>query len=48
MFNFSSNVIGDSNDGTNFQHQLCLIDTQVSWLHKVFKNNPPVLIKSSI
>ena len=38
--NLSSNVIGDSNDGTNFPHKLLLIDTQtqVSRLRKVFVN----------
>ena len=35
---FSSNVIVDSNDVTNFPHKLLLTDTQVSRLSKTFAN----------
>ena len=34
--NLSSNVIGDSNNDTNFPHKLLLTDTQVSRLGKGF------------
>ena len=34
--NLSTNVIGDSNNETNFPHKLLLTDTQVSRLHKAF------------
>ena len=37
--NLSSNVIGDSNDETNFPHKLLLTDKQVSRLHKAFTDN---------
>ena len=36
--NNPSNVIGDSNDETNFTHKLLLTDTQVSRLRKDFAN----------
>ena len=32
--NLSSNLIGNFNDETNFQHKLLLFDTQVSKIHK--------------
>ena len=35
----SSNVVGDSNDKTNFPHKLLLTNTQVSKLRKPFANN---------
>ena len=35
----SSNVIGDSNDETNFLHKFLLTDTQVLKLHKACANN---------
>ena len=35
----SSNIIGDSNDGTSFPHKLLLTDRQVPQLRKVFKNS---------
>ena len=38
--NLSSNVVGDSNNETNFPHKLLLIDTQVSRLHKAFGSGP--------
>ena len=34
-----SNMIGGSNDETNFPHKLLLTDRQVSMLRKVFVNN---------
>ena len=37
--NYSSNMIGDPNDETNFLHRLLLTDTQVLRLHKAFVNN---------
>ena len=35
---FSSNVVGDSNDETNFPHKLFLTDTQVLRFPKAFAN----------
>ena len=35
----SLNVIGDSNDETNFPHKLLLTDAQVSRLRKAFAND---------
>ena len=32
-----ANMIGDSNDQTNFQHELLLTDRQVSSIRKVFQ-----------
>ena len=37
--NLSSNVIGVSNDETNFRHKLLLTDAQVSRFRKTFANN---------
>ena len=34
--NFSSNLIGNSNDETNFPYKLLLIDTQVGRLRLIF------------
>ena len=39
--NLLSNVIGDSNNDTNFPHKLLLTDTQVSRLSKGFANDAP-------
>ena len=36
--NLSSNVIGDSNDETNFPHKLLITDTRVSRICKAFAN----------
>ena len=36
--NLSSNVVGDSNDKTNFPHKLILTNTQVSRIRKAFAN----------
>ena len=43
----SSNVIGDSNDNTNFSHKLFLIDTHVSNIRKAFANGSSANIKFS-
>ena len=37
--NLSLNVIGDSNDETNFPHKLLLTDAQVSRLRKAFAHD---------
>ena len=37
--NFSSDVVGDSNDDTTFPHALLLTNTQVSRLRKTFANS---------
>ena len=37
--NLSLNIIGDSNDETNFPHRFLLTDRQVSRLGKAFRNN---------
>ena len=46
--NLLLNVIGDSNDETNFPHKLLLRDTHVSRFHKTFTNNSSANIKFSI
>ena len=43
----SPNMIGDSNDETNFPHKLLLTDRQVSSIRKAFSNNSSVDIKFS-
>ena len=45
--NQSSNVIGDSNNETNFQNRLLLTDAQVLRLWKVFPNNSSANVKLS-
>ena len=40
-------MIGDSNDKSNFPHELLLIDRQVSSIRKAFSNNSSVDIKLS-
>ena len=45
--NLSSNVIGDSNDETNFPLKLLLTDTQNSRLSKAFADNLSANIKLS-
>ena len=45
--NLSWNVIGDSNDETNFPHKLLLTDKQVSKLCKAFSYNLSAHIKLS-
>ena len=43
----SSNVVGYSNDKSNFPHKLLLTDTQVSKLLKAFANGSSANIKLS-
>ena len=43
----SSNIIGNSNDETNFPHELLLTDGQVARLRKDSVNNSPTNKKSS-
>ena len=45
--NLSSNLIGSSNDETNFPHKLLLTNTQVSKIHKAFSNGSSANIKLS-
>ena len=45
--NLSSNLIGNSNDETNFPHKLLLTDTQVSKIRKAFANGSSANIKFS-
>ena len=40
-------MIGDSNDQTNFPHELLLTDRQVSNIRNAFSNNSSVYIKFS-
>ena len=41
----SLSMMGDSNDKTNFPHELLLTDRQVSSIRKAFANNSSVDIK---
>ena len=43
----SSNIVGDSNDESNFPHKLLLTNTQVSKLRKAFASNSSANIKLS-
>ena len=47
ILRLSSNMIGDSNDKANFQHELLLTDRQVSSIRKAFANNSSINIKLS-
>ena len=47
VIRLSSNMIGDSNDKTNFSLELLLTDRQVSSIRKAFSNNSSVDIKFS-
>ena len=47
VIRLSPNMIGDSNDKTNFSHELLLTDRQFSNTRKVFSNNSSVDIKFS-
>ena len=47
VIRLSPNMIGDSNDETNFPHELLLTDRQVSSIRKAFSNNSSVDIKFS-
>ena len=43
--NLSSNLIVNSNDETNFPHQLLITNTQVLKLHKAFANGSSANVK---
>ena len=45
--NYSSNIVGDSNDENNFAQKLLLTKTQVSIPHKALPNNSSANIKLS-
>ena len=47
IIRISPNMIGDSNDETNFPHELLLTDRQVSSIRKAFANNSSADIKFS-
>ena len=47
VIRLSLSMIGDSNDQTNFPHELLLTDRQVSSIRKAFANNSSVDIKFS-
>ena len=47
VIRLSPNMIGDSNDQTNFPHELLLTDILVSSIRKAFSNNLSVDVKSS-
>ena len=47
VIRLSPNMIGDSNDQTNFPHELLLTDRQVSSIRKAFSNSLSVDIKFS-
>ena len=47
ILNISSNLIGSSNDKTNFPHKLLLTNTEVSKNHKAFANGSSANIKFS-
>ena len=47
VLRLSSNMIGNSDDETNFPHNLLLINRQVANLRKVFANNSSVNIRLS-
>ena len=47
VIRLSPDMIGDSNDKTNFPHELLLTNRQVFSLRKTFANNPSVDIKFS-
>ena len=47
VIKLSPNMIGDSNDQTNFPHELLLTNRQVASIRKAFSNNSSVDIKFS-
>ena len=47
VLRLSPNMIGDSNDETNFPHELLLTNRQVSSIRKAFPNNSSADIKFS-
>ena len=47
VLRLSLNIIGNSDDETNFPHKLLLTERQVSSIRKSFENNSPANIKFS-
>ena len=47
VLRISSNMVGDSNDNTNFPHELLLTNRQVANIHKAFANHSSIDIKLS-
>ena len=47
VLKLSSNLIGNSDDKTNFPHELLLTKRQVANVHKTFSNNSSTDIKLS-
>ena len=47
VLRISSNMVGDSNDNTNFPHELLLTNRQVANIHKAFAKNTSTDIKLS-
>ena len=47
VLRISSNMVGDSNDNTNFPHELLLTNRQVANIRKDFAKNTPTDIKLS-
>ena len=47
VLRLASNMIGDSNDETNFPHKLLLTDRQVSNICKAFANHSSIDVKLS-
>ena len=47
VLRISSNMVGDSNDNTNFPHELLLTNRQVANIRKVFDKNTSIDIKLS-
>ena len=47
VLRLSSNMVGNSDDKTNFLHKLLLTNRQVGNLNKAFANNSPFNIKLS-
>ena len=47
LLRLSSNMIGNSDDQTNFPHKLLLTNRQVANLRKAFANNRSTYIKLS-
>ena len=47
VLRISSNMVGDSNDNTNFPHELLLTNRQVANIHKAFANYLSIDIKLS-
>ena len=47
VLRISSSMVGDSNDNTNFPHELLLTNRQVANIRKAFSNHSPIDIKLS-